>query len=694
MTLTTTYSLWLVPLCIALGIVSAWLLYRGASGQHGWSRPLRWALGTARALVIALLAFFLLEPMVRIFLREVRKPVIVLAHDGSSSLLATGDTAAFRARYPAVLNGLAEQLEEEYEVRTFTYGGDVKEGLDFSQGEGRTDIDRIFRDVYDRFAGPDLGAVVIDGDGIYNTGRDPRLAAERLGVPVYAVALGDTTVRPDLVLRNVDHNRITYFGNEFPVVARVEARHFRGQKTRVSILRDGKELAGTDLVVETDPLIVEIPLLVKADQPGLQRLTVRVAEREGESSVANNAQTIYVDVLDDRQKILLLAQAPHPDVAALRESLNALEGYGTDVAYAATFQGAPEEYDLIILHQLPSANAAIQPVLKRIAEKNIPTWTIIGQNTDFNQVNALEGGLEISNGQRMTNDAMAGMNPDFALFTFDIEDARVFERFPPLQVPIGTYELGRGATALIFQKVGVVRTRYPLMVLQPQGERHSATLCGEGLWRWRLADQQLFNTHAHFDKFVHKTVAYLALKQDKSRFRVRHPQEFAQNDRVVLEAELYNASYEPVNTPEAAITLTDESGKDLAYTFSRKGDGYALEAGSLPPGRYTWKAAVTLDGERLVANGEFLVKELVAERLSTVADHGLWAAISARTQGFMTHADDVDRIAEAIIAKKTIVPRSYAHASFSDLIGLRWIFFLLLALLTVEWALRRRSGTY
>lgn len=641
-----------------------------------------------------MLAFFLLEPMVRVFLREVRKPVIVLAHDGSSSLMAAGDTAALRSTYQAALAGLSEKLGEDYDLRAFTYGADVKEGLDFSQQEDRTDIDRVFRDVYDRFAGPDLGAVVIDGDGIYNVGRDPRLSAERLGVPVYAIALGDTTVRPDLVVRNVEHNRITYLGNEFPVVVRVEARHFNGQRTRVSILRDGKELVGKDVAVNADPMVVEVPLMVKADRPGLQRLNVRIDEREGESNTRNNEQTIYVDVLDDRQKILLLAQAPHPDVAALRESLNALEGYGTEVAYAATFQGSPEEYDLIILHQLPSTYAAIQPLLKRIVEKNIPTWTILGLNSDFNQVNALDGGVEITNGQRMVNDAQAALNPDFALFTVDAEDARAIERFPPLQVPIGTYELGRGSTALMFQKVGVVRTRYPLMLLQPQGERHSATTCGEGFWRWRLADQQLFGSHAHFDRLVHKTVAYLALKQDKSRFRVHHAQEFAQNDKVTMEAELYNASYEPVNVPEATIKLTDENGKDLAYTFSRKGSGYSLEAGTLPPGRYTWSASATLDGERLTANGEFLVREVVAERLSTVADDALWAGIAARTQGLMAHAADMDRITEAIAGKSTIVPRSYAHASFSDLIGLRWICFLLLALLTIEWALRRRSGTY
>ena len=694
MSITTAHSLWLAPLCAALGVLGAWLLYRGTTEKQGWPRWMPWLLGAARALVIALLAFFLLEPMVRILVREVRKPVIVLAHDGSSSLLAAGDTAALRTGYRDALNALSARLGETYEVRPFTYGTEVEEGVGFAQDDGRTDIDQLFREVYDRFAGPDLGAVIIDGDGIYNTGRDPRLAAERLGVPVFTIALGDTTVRPDLVLRDVDHNRITYLGNEFPVTARVEARHFAGRSTRVSVLRDGKELAAKDLPVNGDPMIVDVPFMLKADAPGTMRLTVRVAVRDGEANAANNERTVHIDVLDGRQRILLLALAAHPDVSALRQSLDGLEGYRTEVAYAADLKEPPDQYDLIILHQLPSTRAAIQPVLQRIAERRIPTWTIIGQNTDLGQVDALESGLSITNGQRMMNDAQAAVNTDFALFTLEPDEARALERFPPLQVPIGTYAPGRGAEALLYQKVGVVRTNYPLMVIAARGERPAAVTCGEGLWRWRLADQQLYGGTERFDRLVRKTAALLALKEDKGRFRVRHAPEFTSSDKVVLQAELYNASYEPVNTPEASIIFTDEAGKDYAYAFSRKGTGYALEVGSLPPGRYTWKAAATLDKERLAATGAFVVNELVAERLSTVADHALLASIAARTQGLMVHAADVDRIADTIAVARAIVPRSYSHAGFSDLIGLHWIFFALLALLTLEWALRRRSGTY
>ncbi|MBS1945744.1 MAG: hypothetical protein JST98_11235 [Bacteroidetes bacterium] len=694
MTLTTHYSLWLAPLCVLLGVLCAWLLYRGTRERNGWSPALQWTMGALRALVIALLAFFLLEPMTRILLREVRKPMVVLAHDGSSSLVASADSTAIRNAYPAQLQALAKQLGDRYDVREFTYGSAVSDGLQFTQQEGQTDIDQLFRAVYDRFAGPDLGAVVIDGDGIYNRGRDPRLAAERLGVPVFPIMLGDTTVRPDLALRGVDHNRITYLGNEFPLLVKVKADHLKGRNTRVAVLHNGKEVAGKDLAINADPLLAEVPLMVKADAAGLQRYTVQLKAVEGEVTTANNTQDIFVDVLDERRKVLVLARSPHPDVAAIRLAMGALEGYTVETALAADFNKPVEQYDLVVLHQLPAPGVAVQPLLEKLEKKEIPTWLILGGQSDLRQAGAMGMGVAIEAARGGVTDAQAGLAPNFTLFTLDPEDVRVIERFPPLQVPFAQYALSRSATALLTQRIGPVRTDHPLFAFQAQAARRTAITCGEGLWRWRLADMQQNNTTAHFDKLVQKTLQLLALKQDKSRFRVHGEREFAQTDKVVLDAELYNASYEPVNGPEAAITFTDEDGRKLDYTFSRSGTGYHLDAGVLPPGRYTWAAAATLDKERLTAKGEFLVKPLVAEKMSTVADHGLWANIAARTGGMAVAPGSMESIAEALKDRPELAARSYSHASFSDFIGLRWLFLPLLLLLTLEWALRRRSGSY
>lgn len=694
MNLTTAHSLWLAPLCLALGIALAWILYRNASGKEGFGRNLAILLAALRALAIAVIAFFLLEPMVRILVREVRKPVVVILHDGSSSILSNTDSASFQQSYGSQLEQLGKDLGENYEVRELTYGQEVTDGITLSQREGLTDIGQALREVYDRLSGPDLGAVIIDGDGIFNRGRDPRLDATRLGVPVYTVALGDTTVRPDLVLRGVDNNRISYLGNDFPVMVRVEGRHLKGKQTRVAILQSGKEVAAKDVSITADPFTVEIPFTLKADKPGLQRFTAVVRPLNDEISEVNNARAFLVDVLDDRQKILLLGAAPHPDLGALRSALAGLDGYESELAYASDFSGNIDEFDLIILHQLPSAKQNIQTLLQRAATRNIPLCFLLGQGMDFNAFNQQNSGVQVTGARTAITDAQAAINKDFTYFTVDQDQQRAIERFPPLQVPFGQYDLGRSASALLMQRIGVVRTAYPLIAFSQQGERRMATVAGEGLWRWRVADQQLNGSHERFDRLVHKMVQFLALKVDKNRFRVEHAPDYTENDPVLINAELYNASFEPVNNVEASILLKDEDGREYPYTFSPNGTAYRLDAGRLPAGRYTWSARTQLEGQRYTASGELNVSELLAEQFSTVADHGLWNDIATNTGGQMTYPKDLPTLAELIQGKNQLKARSYSHASFSDLIGLKWIFFVILALLTLEWVLRRRNGAY
>jgi hypothetical protein len=364
------------------------------------------------------------------------------------------------------------------------------------------------------------------------------------------------------------------------------------------------------------------------------------------------------------------------------------------VAYASTYTGDVGANDLVVLVHLPGQRGAVQPVIDRIVQRNIPTLVLYGQQSDARQLAALGSGVAVSNVQRSFTEAQPGYNKEFTLFTLEPEEVRTIERFPPLQVPFGQYDMARNTVSLFQQRVGVVRTAYPLIAFGQQGERRSAIVCGEGLWRWRLADQQTSGTTAHFDRLVQKIATYLALKADRSRFRVQHAPEFAENEPVVLTAELYNKSYEPVNTPEATIAFTDEEGRAYTYAFSRVGTGYRLEAGVLAPGRYTWKAATALDGEALTAAGELLVKAMVAERMSTVADHRLWADIAARTNGLSVGPEALTMLADSMAVRKELVARSYAHASFNDLINLKALFFVLLALLTLEWLLRRRNGAY
>lgn len=693
MSITTAHSLWLAPLCLALGIALAWWLYRRQRGREGFAPRLALLLAALRALAVALIAFFLLEPMLRHRVREVRRPVAVILHDGSRSLALAGDTAALRGAYMDRLEALAQELGERYEVRAFTYGEALREGLRRDQGDVLTDLSQALREVRDRFQGPDLGLVVLDGDGIVNRGRDPRLEAAQLGVPVHAVALGDTTVRPDIAIRAVEHNRIAFLGNEFPVTVSVAAHHLGGKRARVSIRHEGAEVAAQELALQGGTFRRELPFLVRAAKAGVQRYTVAVQAVDGEHTRANNTADFYIEVLDARQKVLLLAHAPHPDIAALRHALAGVEGYEAQVANAGEFNGAVEEHDLVVLHQLPSARGA-GPLIARARAKGIPLLFVLGAATDMAAFNALGAGVSVSGARAAITDAQAQPQPRFTLFNVEPDLVRALERFPPLQVPFGQYAAGLGAEVLAHQRVGAVRTDAPLIAVQQLQGQRTAVVCGEGLWRWRLADHRMNGSPDRFDRLLRKLAQYLALRADKKRFRVDHAPLFTTRDPVAFTAELYNAAYEPVPDARIAITLTDSAGRAYAFDFHGADGAYRADAGRLPAGRYAWKAEAEHGGERHAAQGQVHVQALNLEQLNTVADHGLLADIAARTGGELVGPDGLERLKAKALGEGGVPARSYLELRFTDLVASPWPFVLIVLLLSAEWALRRRAGAY
>jgi hypothetical protein len=238
-------------------------------------------------------------------------------------------------------------------------------------------------------------------------------------------------------------------------------------------------------------------------------------------------------------------------------------------------------------------------------------------------------------------------------------------------------------------------TDYPLLVFNEKNDSKYGFIIGEGIWRWKLNDYSNNKSHDNFNDLVSKMVQYLALKEDKSKFRVFCENTFLENQSVVFESELYNDSYELVNEEDVLIEITNQSGEVYpARSFSRSGNAYRLDAGIFEVGEYSYKATVTFGGEKLEESGEFTVSELKAEYTNVVADHGLLYNIANNTGGEMFYPNELDRLAEAIFNKEEIVDISYTEKDVSDVINWKWIFALIMLLLSLEWFMRKRNGAY
>ena len=217
---------------------------------------------------------------------------------------------------------------------------------------------------------------------------------------------------------------------------------------------------------------------------------------------------------------------------------------------------------------------------------------------------------------------------------------------------------------------------------------------GEGIWRWRLQDFAMHGNHNLFDELISKTVQYLSVKADKSFFKVLGKNNFLENEAIELEAEVYNESYELINEPEVNITITNSDNKKFPFTFSKTTNAYRLNAGMMPVGEYRYEARVKIGEKITTQRGEFSISALQVELTNTIADHQLLYSLSKKHDGQMVYPDELDKLAEQLNNRTDIKSVSYTQNKLADLVNLKWIFFLVLALLSIEWFIRKRNGAY
>ncbi|MFT4660165.1 MAG: hypothetical protein ACI8XB_000423 [Patiriisocius sp.] len=694
MDIITEYPFWWAIFCLAAGILISFILYYKEKKLDAVPSWLKGILAFLRGASIALLSFFLLGPLLQSVDKKVEQPIVVFAQDNSSSFIFNGDSAYYKTKYLIEIDKLKSDLDEKYDIGMYQFDGSISDNFNPDFAGDRTNMSQMIEEVYNRYSNRNIGAVILASDGIYNEGSNPLYASNKLKIPFYTIAGGDTTIRRDVILENVAHNRLAYLGNDFPMEITVKANKFKGKKTNVSVRNNGAVVYSQTVDITDDNFLTTIPATLSAASPGIQKFTVSIKSLEDELSVDNNYKTVYIEVLDNKQNVLLLADQVHPDIAAIRYSLENNSNYEVEVKLAHEFSGEIGDYSLIILHQLPSLKRSMADLLKEAREKLKPIFFIVGNETNLKNLNLLNAGVNIISKQTALNDAQVSINNDFTLFKVEDEIRELLPKFPPLQTPFGEITPANSAEILLKQKIGVVTTDYPLLLFNEVNGNKSAVLMGEGIWRWRLFDFLENDSHENFDAFVLKMVQYMAAKEDRSFFRVYNETKFDEGDNIYFEAELYNKAYELVNDPDVNVVITDEDGAEFPYSFSRRNGQYILNVNGLGPGEYSFSASADYNRNAYKRSGEFSITEVVVEQTNTTANHQLLYNLSESTGGKMYYPNQLKELTDEILNKKEIAPVSYSTKKLSDWINLKWIFFVLLVLLSTEWFIRKYKGAY
>lgn len=682
-----TYAIfWILLILLVSAGVSYWLYYRNRENAtlSGFQKGI---LATLRFLTLVIVFLFLLSPLMQKVKRIKQLPILAVAMDNSISVKDKANSFA------EVREAVKKRFAEDYQVEFWTFGKDVRQSDQFTGTENASDYGQAIKTLKNNYINKNIGAVILMGDGIYNQGQNPENLVSNLKFPIYTVGVGDTTMKADAAIRSVKTNKVAFLKNKFPVEIELKFLKLKDKMAYLEIENNKKQIYSSTITITSDDDFKLEFVSPEATQAGLQHYKIRIRPFNGEANVKNNDYEFVIQVLENKQRILMLSDGPHPDMGALRTSISELQNYDTQIITGSEAPDSLNKYSLIILNQLPSAKNAASKLLSRIKESRIPVLFIVGPNTLLDQLNTLDMGLKVS-ASKNTEEVQARFNDDFSLFTLSPETKELLAVASPFVSPFGNTDVSPQLQTLAWQSIKNIPTRKTIIAMGSDKGRKLGFIVGEGIWRWRLYDYMQSGNHDAFNELVHKMIQYIALRENEDNFNINYPALFQENDKVEMTAELYNDSYELVNTPDVNIRIMNDSLKEFNYTFDRTADYYRLNIGSQPPGDYTFEAKTQLGGQQFTEKGSFSIVKNEIELQNNQADFGLLYQLSAQSSGQFSTLENYGTLLDDIENNKQITVQQHEQTMLTEWINVKLLFLLLVVMLTIEWFYRKYWGIY
>ncbi|HEY7424871.1 MAG TPA: hypothetical protein VH682_11635, partial [Gemmataceae bacterium] len=350
--------------------------------RQKWNLPsapplLRFVLTTTRVLILLLLVLVLGSPYLKIDHTSEKKPIVALLFDHSQSMqLHAGPfesedeytriaaAAGYRSTNAAdsetrrALNRISraklaqsvvqasqpllEKLSQKYDLQYWSFAKEMTQlGVDPvnpqlpeppNPGGAHTQAgDAIGRTLEDA-AGRQVAGVLLFSDGQNTGGHSPTEAAQACaaaGTPLFTVPVGSSQRLQDIAIVDLFTTPLVSVNDTARVAVTIESHGFDKRPVKVELKDGDKMLDSKDLLLNGSEQ-QQIELTFKAEQPGARYLTVHIAPQaeEAEELRANNTDTAFVRVSEEKLKVLYVEGLPRWDFRFLKNAMRRDNGLG------------------------------------------------------------------------------------------------------------------------------------------------------------------------------------------------------------------------------------------------------------------------------------------------------------------------------------------------------------------------------
>ena len=637
-----------------------------------------------------------------------------------------------------------KQVGDDYTVRFFRFG----DGLDPSKGLGETTGDfkadtkalaantRLgwaIEEAVARYSGQPIGGVVLLTDGGSNAGQDPLEVARRMkerGVPLYPIGIG-VPLPENAAITGVLAPDVIFQKDEVPVRVQVTSHGYAKRRADVSIMLDGKQVAGKNIELQEGAQFEELGFKPEG-KSGDVRMEVVLSPMPGQINTDGNKAGKTIRIIDEKIKVLYLEGRPRWEYRYLRAILK--RDYRLDVKFVMT-EGDPDlaansqeylahfpeespeafKWDSIIIGDVKKdffTPAQLEKIEKAVKERGGSLIFLAGEQnplTAYAQT-PLADMLPVMlrpDGERWEKleDTVHPVVTDAGRqsLIMDLEAGSVkglakWDEVKPLYEVPALAGAKPGATVLAELSDKSKRSEpYPLISWQRYGAGKVMLIGSDQFWRLRLKTGDKYHARFWGQTLQFMALSHLLAGSKPVSIEVDRKQ-YNTGDDVHLYVNVMNESFEPVVQPSYTVALERVDGQDRrdlklepVKSANGKGNTPGLYQGYFRAerdGRFRVNVNVQGKDPKALANPvEFDVLRVSPEMAQPEMHEDLLRKMAELSGGRYLSARDVAALPGYLEGESsTVLVRTER-----ELWDVWPVFALILALAGLEWYLRRRS---
>ncbi|CAL2093738.1 vWA domain-containing protein [Tenacibaculum sp. 190524A02b] len=629
-----------------------------------------------RALSLFLLGLLLINPTIDIVSTENIKPQLAVLVDNSLSTKYFQEEQTVFNFLNSVKNN--KEIEKKFEVSMLSFSDDTKL-LDSLSFEGKnTDIDQAIKSVKELYKGKKVATVILT-DGNQTKGNDYEFSTSKN--KIYPIVIGDTTKYQDLQITQLNVNKYSYIKNNFPVEAMLLYEGDEPITSNFTLTHKGKKVYSQKLSFSPDNPTQTIKVNLTSKAKGLQYYSASIAKLSNEKNTKNNYKNFSVEVIDEQTKVLVLSSIMHPDLGVLKKSIESNKQRKVDIRLINNKQVNYEEYQMFVFYQ---PTAYFRNIIEQIKGDCL---IISGTKTDWSFLNSLNLGLT-KNAINQSESYGAIYNDQFLTFLQKNID---FEDFPPLEDKFGKINLTKETQILLHQKIGGVASEQPLLATIEQNDTKYAFLFGEGLWKWRAASYLKNQSFENFDAFIGNLTQYLASSKKRKRLEVKIKSIYPANSPIDIAAFYVDKNYKFDNRADLELKIINTVTKEVkSVPFSLIGNAYQVAVEGLVAGEYSYQ--VSVKNQAIKKFGRFKITAYQVEEQFINANKGKLQRLADNTQGKLYYSNQIESLMSELLNDSSYFTTQKSITKQKNLIDWKWILMVVVALLAIEWFLRKYYG--